>query len=131
MEKTLRTILVVDNEDGFHQILRMLFEPMGFRVDSAYDGEAGWNLFQTRNYDLVFSDVHMPKMRGPELLDHIRSLKPEQKVVMMTSGSDPDGRFELSLRGNVITECLYKPFEIDEAIQAADKLIGVKVAGAV
>ncbi len=118
---------MVDNENGFHEILRLVFEPLGFNVEFAFDGEEGLRRFTSQSYDIVFSDVHMPKMGGPELFDHIRKIKPSQPIVMMTSGSDSVGRFELEVVSKKATACIYKPFEIEEAIKAAEHVLEIKL----
>jgi DNA-binding NtrC family response regulator len=122
-----RTILVVDNEKGFHGILRLVLEPYGFDLASAFDGQQGWERFTSRPFDLVISDVRMPKMQGPELLENIHRLKPSQPVIMMTSGSDPEGVFERRVQEENIAGCLYKPFEIDEVIRAVEHCLGIKL----
>jgi CheY-like chemotaxis protein len=133
MDSQKRSALVVDNENGFHEILRLVLEPLGFDVHSAFDGVQGLQDFTSRDYDVVLSDVHMPKMQGPELFAHIRRLKPTQPVVMMTSGSDPEGRFELGIQDKKGTDtvCIYKPFEIDEVVQALETVLKMKLESAV
>lgn len=122
-----RTALIVDNEQGFHEILQIVLEPLGFKIESAYDGEEGLRRYKLGNYDVVFSDVHMPKMQGPQLYAKIRELNPNQPIVMMTSGSDPEGRFEIGIQKTPLTACMYKPFEIDEAVHAVENILGVKL----
>ena len=94
MNDPKKSVLIVDDEPGFHALFKLLLEPLGFEVLSAKDGVEGWEAGQKQNPDVVVSDVHMPRMRGPELFEKIKKFKPEQPVIMMSSGSDPQHTFE-------------------------------------
>ncbi len=115
-----KSILVVDDEPGFHDMLRYLLEPLGFIIHSAHDGLEGLERVRGRNYDIIFLDVHMPKMNGAELLKIIRELKPLQFVVVMSSGSDPRQVFEKTVKELGAMACLFKPFEINQVIDAVN-----------
>lgn len=123
--KALKSILVVDDEPGFHELFRFHLETLGFVIDSAFDGTQGLECFQKRPYDLVFSDVHMPKMKGSELLQKIKEINPEQRVVIMNSFSDPEAGFEQKMQESGAVTCLYKPFEIDQLMAVLDQAMGV------
>src|SRR5689334_19643597 len=60
-------ILVVDDELGIRQVSAAVLGCSGYDVDTAEDGEAGWNALQTKNYDLLITDNNMPKLTGVEL----------------------------------------------------------------
>lgn len=105
-------------------MLRYLLEPFGFCVYSAHDGLGGLRRVEERAYDIIFLDVHMPKMRGPELLKIIKEVRPAQLVVMMNSGSEPQQAMESMAPNSGALAWLHKPFEIDQVlqfIQYADK----------
>jgi DNA-binding NtrC family response regulator len=109
-----KTVLIVDNEQGFHDLFRFVLEPLGFEVHSAYDGTDGLERVRKQNYSIVFLDVHMPKMTGPELLKEIKKIKPGQFVVMMSSGSDPKQAFERTAKELGAADCMFKPFDIEQ-----------------
>jgi len=117
-----RHILIVDDEQGFHDLFRFILEPLGFIVHSAYDGMEGLARFQEREYDLVFLDIHMPKITGPELLKLIKGIKPLQAVVMMSSGSDPRQAFEETAKELGAAACMFKPFELDQIMENIERI---------
>jgi CheY-like chemotaxis protein len=121
--KEKKSILIVDDEPGFHHMFRFLLEPMGIDVSSAYDGLEGLESFKKGHFDLILSDVHMPKMPGPELFDRIREIKPDQLVIVMSSGSDPDYNFEKEAQNKGAVACLYKPFEVNQIIDVIEKAL--------
>jgi two-component system sensor histidine kinase and response regulator WspE len=68
-----RKILVVDDSITVRELERQLLESQGHIVDTAVDGVDGWNAVRTANYDLVVSDVDMPRMDGIQLVRHIKT----------------------------------------------------------
>jgi two-component system sensor histidine kinase and response regulator WspE len=76
VEKTVRAakrVLVVDDSITVRELERQLLENRGYTVDVAVDGVDGWNAVRTAQYDLVVSDVDMPRMDGIQLVQHIKN----------------------------------------------------------
>lgn len=71
-EKTSRRILVVDDSITVRELERKMLENEGYEVEVAVDGMDGWNAVRTGHYDLVITDVDMPRMNGIDLILHIR-----------------------------------------------------------
>jgi two-component system sensor histidine kinase and response regulator WspE len=68
-----KRILVVDDSITVRELERQLLESRGYSVDVAVDGMDGWNTFRSGDYDLVVSDVDMPRLDGIGLVKLIRS----------------------------------------------------------
>jgi two-component system, chemotaxis family, sensor histidine kinase and response regulator WspE len=73
LEQTRKRVLVVDDSLTVRQAERQLLENQGYLVDVAVDGVEGWSAVRLGAYDLVVSDVDMPRMNGIELLRRIRA----------------------------------------------------------
>jgi len=71
-KKTTRHILVVDDSITVREMERKLLESKGYEVDVAVDGMEAWNLLRIESYDMVISDIDMPRMNGFELISHIK-----------------------------------------------------------
>lgn len=71
--KVRKRILVVDDSLTVREIERKLLESFGYRVDVAVDGMDGWNAVRRAKYDLVLTDVDMPRMDGIELVNSIKA----------------------------------------------------------
>jgi two-component system cell cycle sensor histidine kinase/response regulator CckA len=111
-------ILVVDDEPMVRRFIRMLLEQSGFAVLDAGDGNEALTLFQAHRetISLVLTDVLMPEMNGPMLVDHIRHIDPDVPILFISAYCDT----LLSDMGNI--ECLPKPFlpaELVHKIQVA------------
>jgi two-component system sensor histidine kinase and response regulator WspE len=68
-----KRILVVDDSLTVREMERKLLAARGFEVDTAVDGIDGWNAVRTHQYDLVITDVDMPRMDGIELVTLIKN----------------------------------------------------------
>lgn len=121
-----KSILVADDEQGMRDLLQFTFEPLGYEVAVVPDGLEALTMLRARRFDLVILDVHMPKLGGPEALAKIRELRPTQKVLVMSSGSDANHTFERRLTQEAqggTSVCLFKPIELDELIDAVKRAL--------
>ena len=74
LEATIaKRILVVDDSITVRELERQLLQSKGYEVDVAVDGMDGWNAFRSTPYDLVVSDVDMPRMDGIGLVTLIKT----------------------------------------------------------
>jgi two-component system, chemotaxis family, sensor histidine kinase and response regulator WspE len=92
-----KRILVVDDSLTVREVERKLLEKEGYSVTVAVDGMDGWNAMQTEDFDLLISDIDMPRMNGIEL---VRKVKDHNRLralpVMIVSYKDSE---EDRLRG--------------------------------
>ncbi len=79
-------ILVVDDSLELLETYASLMRSLGFTVETAANGKIAWEMLQTSEYDVVFSDIRMPEMNGVELLQNIRRRDRTSPCVLMTSG---------------------------------------------
>ncbi|MEI6634700.1 MAG: response regulator [Chlamydiota bacterium] len=87
-EKTGKSILVVDDDPFSREMLRIFIEKRGHSTDLADDGTDALALLKSgRAYDLVISDINMPRMDGLTLLREIKKEAPGTRVILVTGGS--------------------------------------------
>ena len=122
---TRRRVLVVDDSITVRETERKLLESAGYDVDIAVDGMDGWNAIRSGHYDLVVTDVDMPRLTGIELTTMIRKdAKLKGLPVMIVSYKD---REEDRLRGLDAGADYYltkASFHDDTLLHAAADLIG-------
>jgi two-component system sensor histidine kinase and response regulator WspE len=92
--RKLKRILVVDDSLTVREMERKLLAGRGFEVDIAIDGIDGWNVVRSGDYDLVITDVDMPRMDGIELVSLIKKdIHLHKLPVMIVSYKDrPEDR---------------------------------------
>ncbi len=72
-EKARKRILVVDDSITVREVERNMLANRGYEVEVAVDGMDGWNAVRTGDYDLVISDIDMPRMNGFEFVSMIKN----------------------------------------------------------
>ncbi len=82
-QRQAKRILVVDDSLTVREMERKLLQGRGYRVDVAIDGIDGWNMVRSGEYDLVVTDVDMPRMDGIELVGLIRNDPHLHKLPLM------------------------------------------------
>lgn len=87
-----KRVLVVDDSATVREVEKKILEKAGFYVDTAVDGVDGWNVVRLSKYDLVVSDVDMPRMSGLGLAAKIRNLYPNLPVVMVSYKDRPEDK---------------------------------------
>jgi len=68
-----RRVLVVDDSITVREVQRQLLHRMGYEVETAVDGADGWNRLRAADFDLLITDVDMPRMNGIQLVTTVRA----------------------------------------------------------
>ena len=105
-------VLIVDDEESMRDFLSIMLHREGYQVDTAVDGAQAVVHLRDHNYDLVISDIKMPRMTGLELLTHIKDRTPETVVLMVTAFSSTDEAVEAMKQGAY--DYITKPFKNEE-----------------
>jgi len=82
------TLLYVEDEKILRQSTVKYLEKFFLKVDEAEDGEAGLKLYKKNYYDLVVTDILMPKLNGIEMLKEIKKINTEQETIIISAYSD-------------------------------------------
>ena len=80
----MANILVIDDENSIRRSLKEILEFENHTVDEAEDGEAGYNMAIKNNYDVILSDIKMPKLDGLELLQKLNESAVLSSIIMMS-----------------------------------------------
>ncbi|HBA85099.1 MAG TPA: hybrid sensor histidine kinase/response regulator [Verrucomicrobia bacterium] len=120
-----RRILVVDDSITVREVERRLLENHGYKVDVAVDGMDGWNRIREGQYDLIISDIDMPRMNGIEMVARIKNDPSHKELpVMIVSYKD---REEDRLRGLEAGANYYltkSSFHDESLLEAVRNLLG-------
>ena len=108
---TSKKILVVDDEDEMRLALETTLQREGYQVVTAENGHQGLDKFENDEFDLIVTDMKMPKMDGLELLRKIKERSPKTGVIMITAYGDIDNAVETMKKGAF--DYLLKPFSAD------------------
>ena len=116
-------ILVVDDSASMRHMVRSTLELHGHNVSESVDGEEGLRLTQEFDYELIITDVNMPKMSGITMTERIRKLTNYKSipVILLTTESGLDKKLEGRAAG--ATGWITKPFEPTKLAQTVKKVL--------
>ncbi|NOY81389.1 MAG: response regulator [Kiritimatiellaeota bacterium] len=114
-------ILVMDDDPNVRRVLEMMLERAGHEVRSASDGYEGMRLFHEHRFDLVITDVIMPRREGLETIAELRRQKRRVPIVAITGYI---GKPYLEAAAQLgACEILFKPFERRQLIEAVTRAL--------
>jgi CheY-like chemotaxis protein len=82
------SLLITDDDLGFRQTLRGVFEPQGFRILLAGDGEEALEIVRQQDVHVVLLDMHMPKLTGLETIRLLKQIKALLPCILMSAQLD-------------------------------------------
>lgn len=112
--KAPASILIVDDEESFRDMLTSILKPEGYWIETASDGVEAINAVQNSFFDLVLLDVTMPRVDGKEVLNFIREQFIDTQVIILTGVEDVRLAVECMRLGAY--HYLTKPYSADELI---------------
>lgn len=124
-DRNLKRILVVDDSIAVREMERKLLQNRGYRVEVAVDGMEGWNAVRAQPYDLVISDIDMPRMNGIELIGQIKNHPRLKSIpVIVVSYRDREEDRLLGLDAGADYYLTKSSFHDDTLVEAVMDLIG-------
>lgn len=119
-------ILIVDDSSLARRTLRKILESEGYSVEEASDGALGIERYFISRHDIVFLDIVMEGIYGMEVLNKIRELDQEAKVIVATSDIQHSTRDDAKQAGAVAL--INKPFNRDEILRVVSAVLQGGVA---
>jgi DNA-binding NtrC family response regulator len=117
----MATLLIADDEQGYRDVLRVIFEDLGHEVHTVTDGRSALAHLKKQPCDVVISDVRMPDMDGIEFLRAAREFYPDIGIVMMTAFGTIDTAREAFKLG--ADDFITKPFNNEELKLIVDRTL--------
>ncbi|MBW7877566.1 MAG: response regulator [Candidatus Cloacimonetes bacterium] len=113
-------ILIIEDDDAVREFLRLGLTSMGHDVTVAENGEDGVNTCLNHSFDLVITDMNMPRKNGIEAILEILHLKPDQQVMAISGIPSQAARNNFLNTAYMmgVTNYLVKPFGLSELKKA-------------
>jgi len=109
-------ILLAEDNPVNQMVTLLMLERLGHQADTANDGEAALEALEREAYDVVFLDLHMPKVDGLEVARRLRRHGHETRIIALTASALPEDRERCREAG--MDDFLAKPIQL-EALRAA------------
>ena len=104
-------VLVIDDDADLRTVLRDMLETLGCSVTEAEDGAAGVACVNGQDFDLVITDILMPRQEGIETIVALRKIEPHLRIVAMSGGGQVNGLTVLDFAHKLGADSvLEKPF---------------------
>ena len=118
------TILVIDDEKGILRVIQEALTKFGHEVEIALDGIEGIQKFDDGSYDMVITDLRMPRLDGKGVVQHIRNSRKNSVPIIGISGTPwqtQDSGFDAVLS---------KPFPLQDLVESVKKLTAIPAKSA-
>ena len=115
------TILLVDDEQSVRTIVLKILRRAKYNVLEAENGEAALQIAANHpgKIDLVITDMYMPGLRGPEVVERLAPTRPGLRALFMSGYADQDARTGVPLGANFLN----KPFSGQELASAVEAVL--------
>ena len=118
-------ILVVDDDQAILDVLNRILTSKGHEVVTAADGQEAIDLLQTERFDLIVTDIVMPRKNGIDVLNKARDIDPRYPVIVITGNPSEETTEKLIRIGAY--EFIVKPFDNDRVLTAVTKLLAIRM----
>ncbi|MDD2368930.1 MAG: response regulator [Sulfuricurvum sp.] len=109
-------VLYVEDNDSVREETAKVFKPFFAHIDLANNGKAGLDSYNNTHYDIVITDINMPVMNGIEMIERIREINPEQKIIAISAHDEPVILMNLMRKG--ISSFILKPLNLNDMLTA-------------
>lgn len=114
-------ILIADDEEIIRDSLSFVLQKENYEVDTAPNGAVALEKHLANPYDIIITDIEMPEMKGPELLDRVLQATPEAFVILITAFASIDTAIDALHKGAY--DYILKPIEFDDLKVRISRLI--------
>ena len=120
-------ILIVDDDDVYRDLLKDAIEELGVEVDLSMDGVEALEKLQLTPFDILLTDLNMPRMDGLKLLNHARQIYPNILTIIITGYGSLESAIEAIREGAY--DYVQKPFKIEQiTVVARNAIEKVKIS---
>lgn len=119
-----REILIVDDDDAIRRLVATVLQRNGYHCEEARNGEEAIEKLDETEYSAIVLDLMMPVKNGYEVIQYLndRKITHECVVVMTAAGT----RGTKDLHSPLIHSILFKPFDLEDIINAVDRCVATR-----
>jgi two-component system, chemotaxis family, chemotaxis protein CheY len=118
-----KTILAVDDSASIRQMVSFTLKGAGYEVIEAVDGQDALDKARRRTFNLVLTDINMPRMDGLKLLENLRKISQYQSIPILMLTTESTDEMKAKGRSAGATGWLVKPFNPESLVGVIKKVI--------
>lgn len=120
------SVLVIEDDEVFKDFLNRFLKDKDMDISLASNGAEGLEKVEKKHFDLIITDLKMPKMGGMDFLKNLRTMKNnDSAVIILTAYGEMDSYVQAFDWG--VFEFLHKPVEIDVLSDTIEKALGKRI----
>ncbi len=116
-----QNILIVDDESTIRDTLSLILKEEGYETQTAANGLEALNKIKELNFDLVITDLKMPKVDGLELMEKLKEISPKTSVIVITAYATLESAIQALRLGAY--DYIIKPLDFDDVILRIKRLM--------
>ncbi|KXK56684.1 MAG: NtrC family response regulator [Chlorobi bacterium OLB5] len=105
------TVLIIEDDKAIVDVLKMILEHDGFKIEKAFNGPAGIEKYREVEPDIVLLDIKMPKMDGIEVLQELKKIDSNSVVIMISGHGNIETAVQTTKLGAY--DFISKPFDVE------------------
>lgn len=117
-----KRILTIDDSKTIRDMLRLTLLDAGFDVQQAVDGQDGVDVLNKHTFDVVITDINMPKMDGYGVIRHMRSVAEHKRTPILVLTTESEGSKRNLAREAGATGWMVKPFDPEALVATINKV---------
>lgn len=124
MAENEKLVLIIDDDDGIRELLQFLVKKEGFRVETATDGEEGFQKAEKLSPDLIVLDLMLPRYGGFELLRQLQSTPLSRVPIVVVTGRYTDrSTADMIRQESNVVDFLEKPVKTAQLSSTLQRLL--------
>ena len=121
---TLTSVLVVDDDNGVRNMLRSVLENEGYLVEDVENGKGAIKACEKSVFDVALIDVELPDMKGTELLNKLKKIRPKMVRIIITG--HPTLESAMKAVNERADGYVLKPFEVEVLLETIKRVLSEK-----
>jgi two-component system, chemotaxis family, chemotaxis protein CheY len=118
-----KKILVVDDSESIRMLVTSILENAGFVVERAVDGSHAIHVLERNSFNLIITDLNMPKMDGITLIQQVRITQRHNRIPILMLTTESQATFKDHARNAGATGWIVKPFLADKLLAVINKVL--------
>jgi two-component system chemotaxis response regulator CheY len=118
------SILTVDDSASIRMAMRIALTGAGYTVTEAGDGAEALSKVRATRFDMIVTDLNMPRMDGLTMIRELRKLPGQAGIPIIFVTTESDDAIKAEAKASGATGWLVKPFQPDQIVRVAKKVLG-------
>ena len=122
-KNTPAVILLIDDDEQFRTVIRLVLEQADYEVIEASNGEEGTRVFYQQPADMIITDIIMPEKEGIDTIIELKKAYPKLKILAMSGGGWYRTDIDFDMAEQLGARTLDKPFALRELLKVVRQLL--------